>query len=52
MMLKSNCLVSLSKEEGHIHLDNLEWTPEWLKFDVIVKLKKVLSRSNGSSGLP
>ncbi|MGZ8914814.1 MAG: hypothetical protein ACXW1Z_17095 [Methylobacter sp.] len=39
--LKSNRLASLSKEEGSIHLDDIEWTPEWLQFGVIVKLKKV-----------
>jgi len=39
--LKSNRLVSLSKEEGYIHLDAIDWTPERLQFGVIVKLKKV-----------
>jgi hypothetical protein len=29
--LKSNRLVSLTKEEGYIHLDEIEWTPELLK---------------------
>ena len=39
--LKSNRLVSLSKEESYVHLDDIEWTPERLQFGV-VKLKKVL----------
>jgi hypothetical protein len=39
--LKSNRLVSLSKEEGYIHLDDIDWTPERLQFGAIVKLKKV-----------
>lgn len=39
--LKSNRLVSLSKEEGYVHLDEFEWTPERMKTGVIVKLKKV-----------
>ena len=39
--LKSNRLVSLSKEEGYIHLDTIEWTPERLKNGITVKLKEV-----------
>jgi hypothetical protein len=39
--LKSNRLVSLSKENGYIHLDELDWTEDRLKNGVIVKLKKV-----------
>jgi DDE superfamily endonuclease len=39
--LRINRLVSLSKEEGYIHLDEIEWTEERLAFGVIVKLKKV-----------
>lgn len=39
--LKNNRLVSLSKEEGYIHLDEVEWTKERLKLGIIVKLKKV-----------
>jgi len=39
--LKSNRLVSLSKEAGYIHLDDIEWTEERLRNGVIVKLKKV-----------
>ncbi|MGZ5600220.1 MAG: hypothetical protein ACXWFX_06455, partial [Methylobacter sp.] len=38
--LKSNRMVSLSKEEGYVHLDAIEWTPERLQAGV-VKLKKV-----------
>ena len=39
--LKSNRLVSLSKEAGYIHLDEIEWTPQRLQQGVTVKLKKV-----------
>jgi len=39
--LKSNRLVSLSKEEGYIHLQNIEWTPERLRRGIVVKLKEV-----------
>jgi hypothetical protein len=39
--LKSNRLVSLSKEQGYIHLEDIEWTPERLAQGVIVKLKEV-----------
>lgn len=39
--LKENRLVSLSKEEGYIHLDQIEWTPERLQHGVLVKLKEV-----------
>jgi len=39
--LKRNRLVSLSKEQGYIHLDDIEWTPERLAHGVIVKLKEV-----------
>ena len=39
--LKSNRLVSLSKESGYVHLDEIEWTEERLKKGIIVKLKKV-----------
>lgn len=39
--LKSNRMVSLSKEEGYIHLDEIDWTPERLEQGVSVKLKKV-----------
>ncbi len=39
--LKSNRLVSLSKEQGYIHLAEVAWTPERLVQGVIVKLKEV-----------
>jgi hypothetical protein len=39
--LKNNRLVSLSKEDGYIHLDEIEWTEERLKKGILVKLKKV-----------
>ncbi len=39
--LKSNRMVSLSKEGGWIHLDEIEWTAERLKNGVMVKLKEV-----------
>ena len=39
--LKSNRLVSLSKEAGYVHLDEIDWTGERLKQGVIVKLKKI-----------
>ncbi len=33
--------MSLSKEDGYIHLDQIAWTPEHLRQGVIVKLKEV-----------
>jgi hypothetical protein len=39
--LKSNRLVSVSKAQGYIHLEELEWTPERVAHGVIVKLKEV-----------
>src|SRR6266508_3541907 len=39
--LKSNRVVSLSKEQGYLHLEEIEWTPEGLTHGVIVKLKEV-----------
>jgi hypothetical protein len=39
--LKSNRLVSLSKEQGYLHLEDLEWTAERLAHGVVVKLKEV-----------
>ncbi|MDQ7025224.1 MAG: transposase, partial [Anaerolineae bacterium] len=39
--LKSNRLVSLSKETGYIHLDEIDWTDDRLKQGVMVKLQKV-----------
>ena len=39
--LKSNRLVSLSKEEGYIHLQDIDWTPERLTTGISVKLKEM-----------
>jgi hypothetical protein len=39
--LKSNRMVSLSKEAGYIHLDQIEWTAERLANGLLVKLKEV-----------
>src|SRR5436853_11922 len=39
--LKSNRLVSLTKEEGYIHLQDIDWTPERLRTGIVVKLKEV-----------
>ena len=39
--LKSNRLVSLSKEQGSLHLEDSEWTPARLTQGVLVKLKEV-----------
>jgi hypothetical protein len=39
--LKSNRMVSLSKEGGYIHLDEIEWTAEQLANGLMVKLKEV-----------
>ena len=39
--LKANRLVSLSKAQGYIHLDEIEWTAERRQHGVIVKLQKV-----------
>jgi len=39
--LKSNRLVSVSKEAGYQHLDEIDWTPDRLEHGVLVKLKKV-----------
>jgi len=39
--LKSNRLVSLSKEAGYVHLDQIEWTDETLSSSIIVKLKEL-----------
>jgi DDE superfamily endonuclease len=38
---KSNRVVSLSKGQGYIHLEELEWTPARLAHGVIVKVKEV-----------
>ena len=39
--LKSNRMVSLSREGGYIHLDEIEWTPEQMQNGLMVKLKEV-----------
>lgn len=39
--LKSNRMVSLSKEAGYIHLEQIEWTVEQLENGLMVKLKEV-----------
>jgi len=39
--LKSNRMVSLSKEAGYVHLDDIEWTEQRLTHGVSIKLKKV-----------
>lgn len=42
--LKDNRLVSLSKETGYIHLQDIEWTEQRLQQGVTVKLKEVPSK--------
>ena len=37
--LKANRLVSLSADDGYIHLDAIDWNDERLKHGIIVKLK-------------
>jgi hypothetical protein len=39
--LKSNRLVSVSKDEGYLHLEEFVWTPDRLTHGVVVKLKEV-----------
>jgi SRSO17 transposase len=39
--LKDNRLVSLSKEAGYLHLQDIEWTEERLTYGVSVKLKEL-----------
>jgi hypothetical protein len=39
--LKSNRMVSLSKEDGYIHLNEIEWTLERLENGLMIKLKEV-----------
>src|SRR5215211_5794151 len=39
--LKSNRLVSLSKEGGYVHLDTLEWSTQQLEYGMVVKLKEL-----------
>ena len=40
-MLKSNRLVSLSKESGYVHLPDIDWSEERLKCGILVKLKEL-----------
>ena len=39
--LKENRLVSPSKADGYMHLDQIDWTPERLQHGVLVRLKEV-----------
>jgi len=39
--LKDNRLVSVSKEQGYIHLQDIEWTPQQLNLGLTVKLKEL-----------
>lgn len=39
--LKENRLISLSKEGGYIHLEEIEWTEERMKYGVEIKLQEV-----------
>ncbi len=39
--LKSNRLVSLSKEQGYCHLQEIVWTDEQLRQGIVVKLKEL-----------
>ena len=39
--LKANRLVSIAKEDGYIHLQDSEWTPERLRTGISIKLKEV-----------
>ncbi len=39
--LKSNRLVSLNKEAGYTHLQEIEWTPETMQYGILVKLKEL-----------
>lgn len=39
--LKENRLMSLSKEGGYIHLQDINWTPQQLEQGVTIKLKEV-----------
>jgi len=39
--LKDNRLVSLSKEQGYVHLQAIDWTPQRLRQGVSVKLKEM-----------
>lgn len=39
--LKENRCVSLSPEQGYIHLQQIEWTEEQLRYGITIKLKEV-----------
>lgn len=39
--LKSNRLVSLSRETGYVHLDDIDWTPQRQRLGVRVRLKEI-----------
>jgi SRSO17 transposase len=39
--VKDNRLVSLSREQGYIHLQDIDWTPDRLQNGVMVKLKEL-----------
>src|SRR5258708_33567495 len=39
--LKDNRLVSLSREQGYLHLQDIDWTPDRLHNGVMVKLKEL-----------
>ncbi|HWH69360.1 MAG TPA: transposase [Candidatus Sulfotelmatobacter sp.] len=39
--IKTNRMVSLSKEGGYVHLQDIDWTPKRLQFGVEVKLKQL-----------
>jgi len=39
--LKSNRLVSLSRESGYVHLQDIEWSEEQLRHGISVKLKEL-----------
>ncbi|MFD2519499.1 IS701 family transposase [Emticicia soli] len=39
--LKSNRMVSISKEQGYIHLDTIEWSEKMLQVGIMVKLKEI-----------
>ena len=42
--LADNRLISLSKEEGYVHLEDIDWTPDRLKYGISVKLKELTFR--------
>jgi hypothetical protein len=39
--LKKNRLVSIKEEDGYIHLSQINWTDEQLKYGITIKLKKL-----------